>query len=84
MNTLAKTSTQVILELQNQINEDPRFAELLILSLTDANNQAKKDLSPELYDALNQLYSGGGWPVLPAGYINYLTLFAATRFWKSA
>jgi len=77
MNTLAKTSTQVIQELQNQISEDPKFAGLLILSLVEANSEAKTNLSSELYHALNHLYAGGGWPMLPAGYINYLTLFAA-------
>lgn len=78
MNTLAKTSTEVIQALQSQVSEDLKFAGLLTLSLVAAKNKALDDLSPELYSALDQLYSGGGWPLLPAGYINYLTLFART------
>jgi phosphatidylserine decarboxylase len=78
MSTLTTTTTSydVIQELQNQINDDSNFADALTNSLVSANNLAIADLDPDLYNALNDIYSGFGWPAIPGDYITYLTLFA--------
>lgn len=70
------TSTEVIQDLQNQIDQDPIFAAALTASLIAANENAKNTLDPELYEALYDLYSSYGWPTMPADYITYLTYFA--------
>lgn len=68
-------SNDVIVALQNQIDQDPTFAAALTASLVTANTNAKSTLDPELYEALNELYSNYGWPVTPADYIIYLQNF---------
>lgn len=76
MITLTTTSTDVIQDLQKQIEQDPVFAAALTASLVAANNNAQSSLDPELYAALNDLYSSYGWPVTPSDYLIYLTNFA--------
>jgi len=76
MITTTSTSTEVIQDLQNQINQDQLFAAALTASLTAANDNAKKTLDPVLYNALNELYASYGWPVTPDNYLVYLTNFA--------
>ncbi len=70
------TSAEVIQELLQQIQEDAKFATLLTASVATATALAKTTLDKALYAALDELYSGCGWPVDAAGYINYLTYFA--------
>ncbi|MCF6405507.1 phosphatidylserine decarboxylase [Chitinophaga filiformis] len=76
MITLTSSSTDVIQNLAKQIDQDPFFADALTASLVAANARAKTSLDPELYAALNDLYSSYGWPVMPADYLVYLTNFA--------
>jgi hypothetical protein len=37
-----------------------------------ANNRAKKELHPDLYQALDNLFKGNGWPTTPESYLKYI------------
>lgn len=76
MLTLTETSNEVIADLQKQISDDPLFGTALTASLLAANASAKSSLDPTLYNALDNLYNGSGWPVTPADYVTYLSCFA--------
>ncbi len=72
-----KTSSQIIDELRVQISKDHVLAVALKESLVLADTGAKNgQLNPDLYQALDALYDGNGWPTNEDDYCRYLTAFA--------
>jgi len=74
MSISTQISADPITDLQSQINDDTSFVTALQESLTQAQQKGMELLSPYLYAALDQLYSGG-WPVSPGDYVTYLMNF---------
>ncbi|OEK00252.1 hypothetical protein BFP97_01420 [Roseivirga sp. 4D4] len=71
------TSAEIIEVLKVQIAKDEVLAVALKESLVLANTGAKNgQLNADLYEALNELYDGNGWPTNANDYYDYLTSFA--------
>ncbi|MBO3698097.1 phosphatidylserine decarboxylase [Roseivirga sp. E12] len=71
------TSSEIIDVLRKQIANDNVLAVALKESLVLANTGAKNgQLNSDLYQALNELYDGNGWPTNADDYYSYLTSFA--------
>ena len=59
-------------ELKKQIKEDKKFSLALETSLLIAQNRATKELHPDLYDAIDNVFRGEGWPTTPDEYLDYV------------
>lgn len=71
------TSAQIIEALKTQISNDRVLAVALKESLVLAKSGAKNgQLNPDLYQALDELYDGNGWPTNEDDYCSYLSSFA--------
>jgi phosphatidylserine decarboxylase len=59
-------------ELKNQIKQDKSFCLALQTSLIIAQNRAQRELHPDLYHALDNVFRGDGWPTTPDAYLEYV------------
>ena len=71
-NTNWPKTTNSYKELRNQIKNNKNFSLALHTSLMMANNRAKKELHPNLYQAIDNLFKGNGWPTTPESYLKYV------------
>ncbi|WP_020570741.1 phosphatidylserine decarboxylase [Neolewinella persica] len=65
-------TTKAYKELKSQINNDKSFCLSLETSLMIAKSRATKELHPDLYHALNNVFGGDGWPTSPDEYLRYV------------
>ncbi|MFK8161869.1 MAG: phosphatidylserine decarboxylase [Lewinella sp.] len=65
-------TTKAYKELKAQINNDESFSLALQTSLMIARNRAKKELNTDLYHAIDNVFSGDGWPTSPDDYLRYV------------
>jgi len=71
-NTKWAKKTDAYKELKNQIKNDENFCLALQTSLTIAKNRATKELHPDLYFAIDNVFDGDGWPTTPNEYLDYV------------
>jgi len=65
-------STKSYQELKHQIKTDTDFCMALECSLQIAQQRAWNELHPDLYNALEDVFHGNGWPLTPKQYLNYI------------
>jgi phosphatidylserine decarboxylase len=65
-------TTTAYKELKDQIKNDKSFCLALSTSLMIAQNRAKFELHPDLFDALDNVFDGNAWPTTPEGYLDYV------------
>lgn len=64
--------TDAYKELKEQIKTDDNFCLALETSLTIAKNRATKEIHPDLYFAIDNVFGGEGWPTSPNAYLKYV------------
>jgi phosphatidylserine decarboxylase precursor len=74
-NVLTSVSNEVIVALQTQLNNDTVLATALQSSLEKAQDKGHKHLNQDLYQALDNIYQGKGWPLTTDDYLSYLIIF---------
>ncbi|MFT6338313.1 MAG: phosphatidylserine decarboxylase [Saprospiraceae bacterium] len=65
-------TTKSYKELKNQIKKDKNFNLALYTSLMIAQNRGKSELHPDLYNAIDNVFEGDGWPTSPEAYLEYV------------
>ncbi len=65
-------TTKAYKELKNQIKTDKAFDLALYTSLMIAQNRAKSELHSDLYNAIDNVFDGDGWPTTPDAYLEYI------------
>jgi len=72
-----RTSTHslVVQELEHLLAENPGMRLALIASLNIAHEKAKRQLNSDLYNAINDVFQGNGWPTTINAYLDYLDLY---------
>ncbi len=68
-------TTKSYKELKNQIKKDKVFYVALQSSLMVAQKRAWNEMHPDLYNALDNLFGGEGWPITPDTYLEYMAQF---------
>ncbi|MCB9232082.1 MAG: phosphatidylserine decarboxylase [Bacteroidia bacterium] len=68
-------STKAYRELKKQIKNDEAFAYALQASLMIASEKAWSQLDADLYNALNDVFQGNGWPTTPEDYLDYIAQY---------
>lgn len=69
------THDEVVEKLKTILNDHPEMRVALLASLKAANDSAKRNLNPDLYQAINDEFKGNGWPVTIPAYYDYLDLY---------
>lgn len=67
--------TPVVEKLKVILSEDLKMETALVASLKKAVKKAKKNLRPDLYNAVNAVFKGNGWPTSIEAYLDYLDLY---------
>lgn len=67
-------SAKVIATLEEQLAIDPELSVALTVSLLAAQIKAYESLNADLYNALNDVFYGNGWPTTPDAYLGYLAI----------
>ena len=65
-------TTKAYKELKHQIKNDKNFNLALYTSLMIAQNRATRELHPDLYHAIDNVFEGNGWPTSPEAYLDYV------------
>jgi phosphatidylserine decarboxylase len=65
-------TTKSYRELKRQIKKDKNFNLALYTSLMIAQDRGMAELHPDLYDAIDNVFDGEGWPTTPEAYLDYV------------
>ncbi len=68
-------TTNAYKEIKHQIKVDKNFCLALQTSLLIAQQRATKELNPDLYHALDNVFEGNGWPNSPETYLDYIAQY---------
>ena len=65
-------TTDAYKELKKQIKEDKEFCLALETSLLIAQYRGTRELHSDLYNAIDNVFNGDGWPTSPDEYLDYV------------
>ncbi len=69
------THAPVVEKLKMILSEDSEMEKALLKSLKSAKDLANKVLNKDLYNAIDNVFDGNGWPTTIAGYLHYTDLY---------
>lgn len=67
--------TPIVERLKTLLSNDSKMSAALLASLNAAVDSAKKNLNSDLYNAIDDVFKGNGWPITIEAYYDYLDLY---------